>query len=305
MKVLYIRSGNGGIDPISTRQGESLRKVGVDVEYYDIIGKGLGGYLYNIFKLRKYIKSLKPDLLHAHYSLSGIVTTLTFSHIPIVVSLMGSDVQASNLFIKFTIRVIKPFWKSTIVKSEEMYLKLGYKKAFIVPNGVDFNNFYPLNLIEAREKLNWNQNKKQILFASNPNRPEKNFALAELALKQLKKEKIDFELHFLTNIPMNNMVLYYNAADLLLLTSYYEGSPNVIKEAMACNCPIVATNVGDVSKVIGNTKNSHVTSFDDLDVFHKIKEVILTNQRSDGRNNIEDLRCENIAKKLLEIYKSN
>lgn len=304
MKVLFIRSGNNGQDPISTRQGNSLIKFGVNIEFYDLIGKGVIGYLSNILKLRKYIKTFNPNVLHAHYSFSGFITSLTFAHIPIVVSLMGSDVRLSGKLMKLFLKIFMLSWKSTIVKSEEMYLKLGCKRVHIVPNGVDFNLFYPMITNKAQDKLNWNKQKKHILFASDPKRPEKNYALAESALNILKNEIKDFEIHFLLNIPMDEMVYYYNASDLLLLTSNYEGSPNVIKEAMACNCPIVTTNVGDVTKIIGNTKNTYITSNNEFEISQKIIEVLFSNQRSNGRINIEKNNSDHIAQKLMKIYKS-
>ena len=105
MKVLFVRSGNNGIDPISTSQGKSLEKTGIKVLYFDIIGKGVTGYLRNIGKLRKYVKTHNPDIIHAHYSLSGIVATLIFAGIPVGVSLMGSDVLNADNHFKTLIKI--------------------------------------------------------------------------------------------------------------------------------------------------------------------------------------------------------
>lgn len=304
MKILFVYSGNSGQAPLTTRQANSLMKVGLNVEFYNLIGKGFFGYLSNVLKLRKHIKNIKPDILHAHYSFSGFATTLAFTRIPIVVSLMGSDIHASGRLLKVILKMFILFWDCTIVKSDEMYKILGKLNAQIVPNGVDFNAFYPISLNEAREKLGWNHNKYHILFAGDPIRWEKNFSLAKLALDRFEREVSDFEVHYLMNIPMDEMVYYYNAADLLLLTSIYEGSPNVIKEAMVCNCPIVTTNVGDVKKVLKNTTNSYITSFNDYEIYEKIKDVIKAKQRSNGRDNIKELDSNVIAYKLFDIYKS-
>jgi glycosyltransferase involved in cell wall biosynthesis len=303
MKVLFISSGNAGPDPISRRQGNSLRKIGIEVEFYDLVGKGFSGYLSNVPKLKRYIKSINPDLLHAHYSLSGFVTTLTFTNIPIVVSLMGSDVYASGQWMKGILKVFMPFWKSIIVKTEGMYTKLGKRSVNIIPNGVDFSLFFPMNSLEARERLGWNQQKRHILFTADPKRPEKNFALAERALTQLKSEIKDPELHYLVNISMDEMVYHYNAADLLLLTSFYEGSPNVIKEAMACNCPIVATEVGDIKDIIQFTDGCFLTTFEPDDVEEKIRLALSSNKRTNGREHIARLDAANIAQRIFDLYK--
>src|SRR5512133_996995 len=97
MKVLFIRSGNSGDDPISSRQGESLRNAGLNVSFYDIVGKGLRGYLRNISLVRKAAGESGADLLHAHYGLSGVLASLSFTGKPVVTSLMGSEVLRSGL----------------------------------------------------------------------------------------------------------------------------------------------------------------------------------------------------------------
>ncbi len=307
MKVLFIRSGNKGLDPISTRQGNSLQKEGITVEFFELIGKGVLGYLSNIKRLRRYIKSYNPDVLHSHYSFSGFLTSLTFTRVPKVVSLMGSDVQRPRKLLRIALWIFMFLWKSTIVKSEELYIKLGNKKALIIPNGIDFNSFYPINKTEACDHLSWSKEKKHILFAADPERPEKNFFLAESALALLNEKLHNFEIHYLSKISMENIVYYYNAADILLLTSTYEGSPNVIKEAMSCNCPIVATNVGDIKWIFGLTEGCYLTSFDTLDVYEKISEALIFSDkfnRTNGRERITQLGLDSgtIAKRLIEVY---
>lgn len=305
MKVLFICSGNMGPDPISRRQGNSLQKNGVEVAFYDLIGKGFFGYLANIPKLRKYIKSFEPNILHAHYSMSGFVATLTLLRIPKVVSLMGSDVLAAGVFMRLILKIFMLTWQGIIVKSEEIYSRLGENRVHIIPNGVDFDLFYPIEKAEACERLNWSKQKVHILFASNPIRPEKNFKLAQKAMLNLELGKLDFELHYLHNLQMNDMIYFYNAADILLLTSFYEGSPNVIKEAMACNCPIVTTFVGDVEYIIGNTKGCYIASDYDIESIAQLIINGLENvNRTNGSDRIDELKLDvkNIASKLISIY---
>jgi teichuronic acid biosynthesis glycosyltransferase TuaC len=262
MKVLFVRSYNHGVDYITQRQAQSLEEKGIQVVFYNIVGTGLKGYFKNIIPLRKLMQTEKPELIHAHYSLSGIVATLTFTSKPIVVSLMGSDVLSTNkLIFLFTRFLSKFFWSQTIVKSDEMYNVLANQKAIVIPNGVDLNTFKPRLIDETREKLNWSSSMFHVLFASDPNRPEKNYALAKAALDKVKEHIPSIEVHFLKGLNTLQMVDHYNAADLLLLTSNHEGSPNVIKEAMACNCPIVSTKVGDVANVINGTENSFLVNF--------------------------------------------
>lgn len=304
MKVLFVRSGNNGIDPISSNQGDSLKKRGVEIIYFEIIGKGPLGYLKNIGKLRKCIKRNNPDILHAHYSFSGILSVLTFSGIPTGVSLMGSDVLSTGKYHKKLLKIFISLWSFTIVKSKEIYSALSLKKdIYIIPNGIDFNLFYPVKSETARNYLGWDQKRIHILFASDPERKEKNYSLAKSALNELNIAGLNFDLHFLRNIPLDKMVYYYNAADLLLLTSFYEGSPNVIKEAMACNCPIVATNVGDIREVIGETEGCYIASFDPLDVADKLNQALDYGKRTNGRENIRHLDNQIISQKIIDLYK--
>jgi len=301
MKVLFVRSGNRGIDPISQNQGQSLIDKGLDVEFYNIVGRGINGYLSNIYNLKKTIKALKPDFIHAHYSLSGIVAALTFSKVPLIISLMGSDVNSVSRKQKFIIKIfIRFFWSEIIVKSKEMKQNLGFQKAQIIPNGVDFSNYFPIDKNFAFNKLGWDIAKKHIIFSSNPERPEKNFRLAKSAIDLLNNEMI--EVHYLMNLSQNEMPLYYNAADCLLLTSLYEGSPNVIKEAMACNCPIVSTNVGDVKEIISNVNGCYLTTFDENDVASKIKDSFSFNKRTNGAGAIKHLDSRLIADELISLY---
>jgi len=303
IKVLFVRSGNNGDDPISKNQGKSLLQSGLFLNYYDIVGKGVFGYLLNINKLKKYIKIFQPDIIHAHYSFCGFISSLTFSGVPTGVSLMGSDVNNSDKFMKVLIKAFSKYlWAFTIVKSEEMYNRLNFDEAILLPNGVSFNDFYPLDIKIAREKLEWDLSFGNIIFASDPSRPEKNFKLAKQTLDLLEKKQIRFHLHFLKNILPSEMIFYYNAADLLLLTSDYEGSPNVIKEAMACNCPIVSTDVGDVKNIINNTDGCFITSFDPVDIADKIISAINFGKRTNGREHISHLNSNIIAHKLLDLY---
>lgn len=278
--------------------------IGLDVFYYDVIGKGILGYLKNVKKLRSYIKSIKPDVIHAHYSDKGILTLLTLSNLPLVVSLMGSDVLSVSKFYKYLIRACTNVWTATIVKSTQLYRILNSKhKVIVLPNGVDFEVFDPVEKQTATQRLGWNSDKINILFCSDPYRKEKNFKLAEEAIRLLDTHKKKYTVHFLKEIPINEMKYYYSAADILLMTSLYEGSPNVIKEAMACNCPIVSTDVGDVNEVISNTEGCFLASFDPQDICAKILLALhFSNRRTQGRENVKHLDSKMVADKLVSIY---
>lgn len=307
MKVLFVCSGNSvGISPIIKNQGESLIKAGISVEYFCIKGKGVFGYLKNIKPLRQYLRKGKYDIVHAHYSLSAYIASLAGVN-NLCVSLMGSDVKSSN-FYKLIIRIFSFIfnWRCIIVKSQDMYDDLGIKKAIIIPNGVDFDRFKPLEKKVCQEKLNWDMSKKHILFTSNPNRQEKNYKLAKESFDRLNDSNI--VLHYMKDVPNVDTPLWYNAADVVLLTSLWEGSPNAIKEAMACNRPIVSTDVGDVKYIFGETEGCFITSFSIEDCATNISKAIdfsINKGITDGREQIISLGLdsENMARKIIGIYK--
>ena len=301
MRVLFVSSGNSkfGISPIVKNQADSLNRSGISVDFFPVQGKGFLGYLAVVPKIRRQINKGNYDLVHAHYSFSAFSATLA-SHLPIVVSLMGSDLKSNKAFVKIINFFGNRFWSRTIIKSAAMNNGLTLKKIDILPNGVDFECFRPLDKLSSLKKINWDASKKHILFAANPKVAVKNFKLAQGAIEQLKRD--DLELHFLEFIPNDEMPYYYNAADVVLLTSLREGSPNVIKEAMACSIPIVSTDVGDVRAVIGTTKGCYIASFDPKDVADKIMKALDFGKRTTGREAIKHLDSSLVAKKLIDLY---
>jgi len=289
MKILFVSSGNtkNGISPIVKNQGLSLSNVGHDISFFTINGKGIKGYLSHVFILRKFLRKRSFDIVHAHYSLSAITASLAGTK-PLVVSLMGSDIKASSL-LKYCIKIFKTiFWKKVIVKSSDMMTSANLKDADVVPNGVDFQKFKPIHQAKALRITGWNPEKKHILFPSNPKRKEKNYQLAKTAFQKINDDSV--ELHELVDVPNE------------ILTSLWEGSPNVIKEAMACNCKIVAVDVGDVKQVIADTLNCFVVDFDIDNVSQKLTQALSLPLKTNGREKIKHLDSNLIAKKLITIY---
>jgi teichuronic acid biosynthesis glycosyltransferase TuaC len=306
IKVLFVASANrNGISPIVKAQGESLSRQGLLVDYYGIKGRGFIGYFRNIPRLAKYIKASNADIVHAHYSLSGIVAGFASRSKPLVMSLMGSDTKAGFLQTKLIQLFALNRLKITIVKSVSMKKDIGLSDAVVIPNGVNLDAFKPMSRAGLKEKYSFSSEKKTILYLANPNRPEKNFLLAESALKLFNPSEI--ELKVLYGIPHSEVPEIINAADIVLLTSKWEGSPNIIKEAMACNCPVVATDVGDIRWLFGSEPGHYITGLDTTDVFTKLKlalEFAKEFGRTNGRNRIIALGLSSklSAQRIIELY---
>ncbi len=309
MKVLFVSSANKmGISPNVRSQGEALKKHGVIVEYFGIKGKFLGGYPAAIFELRKEIRKYKPNVIHAHFSASGYVAFLAMSN-PLVITLMGSDIMRffwDRHILRFLYK-IKPGFK-LIVKSKEMNRIIDIADVSILPNGIDLDVFNPLSKIDSIKKLGWDINNTHVLFASSPTRLEKNYDLAVNAVNLLNTSNIQF--HHLSGVKHNEVPTILNASDVILLTSFREGSPNIVKEAMACNRPVVATKVGDVEWLFGSEPGYFITDFNPENVAEKLLDAISyskENEKTQGRNRIITLGLDSdsFAGKIIEIYRSS
>ncbi len=284
------------------RQGASLSMAGHEIDYYYISGRGIFGYLRNMPALRRCIREGHYDLVHAHYSLTAIAASLAGRH-RMVVSLMGSDVLGNSLILPLLRLFCRYRWSRTIVKTEMMKSRIGNRNIIVLPNGVDTDMFRPLNRAEARCRLGL-PDKKVVLFAADPDRPEKNFTLASESFSRMKRD--DAMLLPLHNADHSMMPLYYNAADVLLVTSAWEGSVNTVKEAMACNLAVVSTDVGDVRINTRGLQGYHITSDDPDDIAAKLSMALDQKIKTAGRDRIIELGLDaaSVTDRLTEIYRT-
>jgi teichuronic acid biosynthesis glycosyltransferase TuaC len=313
MKVLIVCSGNTPGNQIFDlklhhafiyEQVSELEKSGVSFDFFYINGKGIYGYLKSILQFRKKIKTAKYDLIHAHYGLSAMVAAFQ-RKIPLVATFHGCDINRKRLNIVSSFVVL--FSRANIFVSEYLREKIFIKtpqKNSVIPCGIDLKQFQPGDKHEARSVLNLDSSKKYILFASAKNIPVKNYSLSKKAVDQFP----DAELLELSGRSREEVNLLLNACDVFLMTSFREGSPQTIKEAMACNCPIVSTDVGDVRNVTGNTWGCYICSFDPADAAAKLQlalEFAQTLGRTNGRGRIIEMGLDSVtaAGKIIELYK--
>lgn len=320
LRVLFVSSGtstNFEIAPFIKAQGDSLVEAGVSLSFYTIKHKGLLGYLKGARELRSFLKRNSYDIIHAHYTLSGWSTMLAFPKQPVVLSLMGTDAYgdfigvnkirfSSNYLIVLT-KLIQPFVAKLICKSKHIesfvYLK---KKSVVIPNGILLDKFLANNT-DFREELGFKENLSYVLFLGNKNSIRKNYKLAELVSKKIDNDKVRLIAPF--PISHSDVVKYLKSVDCLIVPSLMEGSPNVVKEAMACNCPVVATDVGDIRWLFGDEPGHFITKFDPEDVAEKITKAIAFSKqvgRTNGRKRIIELGldAETVAFRLIDVYKS-
>jgi len=276
-------------------QVTSLRKLGLhcDVLFIDM-GKSKMELLKSIGRVRCALSSGQYDLIHAHFGYNGIPASLQ-KKVPFVISFCGTDLNHSKH--RPISRWVAKRADASIVKSESLHKLLNHP-AHIIPNGVDLDRFKPASKMDARSQLNLDHNKKYVLFVSTDlSRPEKRYELAKEAVAQAGCELLTMSKCTPAEAPP-----YFHAADALILTSTYEGSPNTIKEALACNLPIVSTDVGDVRTHIQNVHNCQICPDTATDLANGLRTVLADGKPSDGRDKIAHLSTDHIAKQILQLY---
>jgi len=154
---------------------------------------------------------------------------------------------------------------------------------------------------EARHALGLASDRRLVLFAAIV-RPEKRLDIVQGAVELLRRTDPQVELVLATDQPHERMPLYMNASDVLALASDSEGSPVVIKEAMACNLPIVSVDVGDVAQVIGSTEGCYLCERDPADMASKLRLVLGRGQRTTGRQDIQHLSLDKTVEDVLQVY---
>jgi len=300
MKVLIVASGNSAvISPFVKEQGDSLKEIGLDIDYFLIKGKGITGYLKNYFNLNRLIKTNTYDIIHAHYGLSGLLATFQ-SFVPVVITFHGSDVNLNrtNFYLSFLASRLSD---ANIFVHESLSKKLSLfsDKAEIIPCGVNLNLFKPIDKLASRDKLGLDHNYNYVLFSSSFNNKIKNAALAKLALSNFE----NIILLEMKGYSREEVHLLMNAVDILIVTSHSETGPLVVKEALACNCPIISTDVGDVKELANGTKNCYIVEYDAKQIEQRIRDILSSNKKSDGRAAVKHLSLEKVATDVCSVYK--
>jgi teichuronic acid biosynthesis glycosyltransferase TuaC len=318
IRVLFVASGNSkkfDFSPFIKSQAEVLIRFGIDVQFFAVLGNGASGYLKSAKRLRAFLKDNTFDIIHAHYTLCGWVAVLARPKIPVVLSFMGEDVYGtyykpnkvllSSRYLTVLTYLIQPFVNAIISKSRNID-KYVYRRriACIIPNGVNLSQFQNYEK-DFRGELGLDPQKKYLLFLANKDDNIKNFKLLQEAFDLLNDDNIEI----LNPYPVahDKIVEYLWSADVFVLTSFMEGSPNVLKEAMACNCPIVTTDAGDAFWVIENTEGCYAAKYTAKDLSEKLLMAIdfaVKNKRTRGRERLLalELDAESVAKKIIAVY---
>jgi teichuronic acid biosynthesis glycosyltransferase TuaC len=294
-------------------QVEALMEAGVELELLVLDGRFRKlNYPKGMFELRERLRSGDIDVVHAHYSYVGMIAR-TQRRVPVVLSYTGSDLLGSvapdgttrprSKVTAAAARLVGENVDAVIVKSKAMAERLKRRDVHVIPHGVDFDVFRPVQKAAAREALGLDASRQYVLFAASPRKVVKRYPLAAAAVTELATTDPSIELIVIHRETQERLALYMNAADVLAFPSFQEGSPNIVKQAMACNLPIVATDVGDVREVIGQTEGCHVCE-PEVEAFARMLAHELGRRlRTNGRDHIRHLDRRVEAERVIAVYR--
>lgn len=289
------------------------------VEYFLV----RGNYVKAVKALKAKIREFQPDIVHAHYGLSAITAELQ-NLVPVVTTFHNGETL--NPVVNFASSLMSLRAKHVIYVAQHIR-DLSYFKArnySIIPCGVPLDDCFLMDKAEARRQLRWDADKKYILFGGAFENKRKNYALLRDAVERLKNDPayiihntLDIECVEMKGLTRSQCVLRMCACDLFALPSHSEGSPQALKEAMAVNCPCLATDIADVRELFGNEpghwilRNPRKTherwdadekSLDEMVAL--LKEALAYGKRTKGRERILKLGLSNeqVAKRIIDIY---
>lgn len=286
MRILIVaRYKQGRFAPFVAEQAEALQQAGCEVVWFGVQGKGVSGYLRALPRLRKAIQSTRPDVVHAHYGLCGLLANMATRRAPVVTTYHGSDMN---------VRFVRPFSRLAIGLSAWNIFVNGEwakgRKASVIPCGVNVGT-------TKGEETKSERDKGRVLFAGAFDDMVKNAALAFEAMSGIDAELV--ELKGYTREEVNRLL---SEVRCLLMTSQSEGSPQIIKEAMVCGCPIVSVDVGDVKERIEGVNNCYIVPREPRTIREAIRKV--TAERTNGQEKIiaDGLTNEQVANKIMDVY---
>ena len=301
------------------QQVKGLKRIGLDIDVLlvDRASRGVGAYCSLSRRIRASVADVQPDIVHVMYGgVTADITTHAACRRPVVISFCGSDLLGASL--SGTVRTLitgcgvlashRAARKASgiVVKSQNLRdalpADIDASRIRLIPNGIDLDRFRPLDRHTCRHQLGWRADRFHILFSSNAGDPCKRPALAQDAVRALNDLGVPGELHQLSGVRHDEVAIWLNASNALLLTSVTEGSPNIVKEALACDVPVVSLDVGDVAKHIRGIPGCYLAVPEPTDLAAKLRRVHSGVSRIAGRDKMQELSLERVARRVADFY---
>ena len=289
-------------------QVESLQKIGIDCDVFYCDGKGRGFKQYITYLPKLWWKSLFGgyDIIHCHHALSAVLLTMTGAPL-FKKCVLSYQNDPTNEWGDKVFRVFNSLrFKRFIIKNPSEYLK--NPKFVYLPNGCNQDFFHPMDMMECRERLGWNKEKQYIIYMDSNKgvRTQKRKDRFDEVIALLNdKYGWNVDEVVMRNVDRPLVPLYLNAANLHLISSDFEGSPNSVKECMCCNTPVVSTDVGNVKEMIGDIEGSYVTkSFEAEELAECCDKVLRSYLPFEGRDKFlaKGYGMVTVAEKLKKLY---
>ena len=295
------------------RQAEFLRKAGVQVDVFHFRGaKRVWNYARAWLAVRPQIRSGRYDLVHAQFGQSGVLALP--KRVPLVVTLRGSDIlgivgpdgryTTAGRISQWVTRLAVKRADAVVVVSEHMkaYFQTG-APVTVLPSGLDFDLFRITPRDEARARLGWPLEKRFVLFAGNPEQPRKRYPLAKAAVDVVNRS-LPAELVVAWGVAHTDVPLYMSACDAFVFTSMQEGSPNVVKEALACDLPVVSVPIGDTEERLRGIEGCEIVPDERPEaIAAALERVLRRGRRVAGRAAVAHLAEEAITTRLIGVYR--
>ena len=300
-------------------QVKGLCSIGLNVRvlFVDRRAEGPTTYYRLWSKVNQAVAEFEPDAIHVMYGGVMADQIARRHHVrPIVVTFHGSDLLGENLsgwarkiisrYGVYCSRRAAKAAEGVIVVARHLVGALNGAgaagKVRVIPCGIDLERFKPMDPLVCKRRLGWSTGSFHVLFASSNGDPVKRPWLARAAVAQLSKADRPSEFHYLTAIPNVEVPVWLNASDVLLLTSMHEGSPTVVKEALACGLPVVSVDAGDVADRIQGIEGCHLAGPRPEELAAKLCLVQQRGKRLDCRTRLEELSIISVAHLLKRCY---
>lgn len=318
MRVLVVTSEwpdqeypNAGIFVAS--QVDAMRQVGIKIDVLHFRGRrNPFNYLKAVVKMHRSLSMNSYDLIHAHFGQAGLISVLQ-NRVPVVVTFHGSDLYGLE-----PIGFIEKLWSAVlrlvsivaakratevIAVSERIAELLPSRSHHVIPMGLNLALFRPMEVGKARKYLGWPKTERFVLFVGNPRNKIKRYELAVEAVAMACKKIPNIQLQCCYNEVIDHMPFYINASDVLLVTSLHESGPLVVREALACNLPVVSVDVGDVRQRISKVNGCIVCENEKAETISEaLIKVLESDAEVNARDTLLDLKEGKISEKVLDVY---